>query len=221
MRAALTSPRTVRDSSLTVAGIDIGGVRKGCHLVVLRGNAIVCNIRRGDPEHLARMCEELGAVAVGIDSPCRWGQPKSGRLAEKALAKERIFSFATPTRERAAANTSGFYGWMFCGERVYQALAATHPLLSDVGYAGGKVCFETFPHAITCAMLGTAEASAKRKRVQRRQLLRDAGIDPRPLKSIDAVDATLCALTATYVIAGRSEAYGDTEGGYIFVPASL
>jgi hypothetical protein len=187
--------------------------------VVLRGNAIVCNIRSGDPEHLARMCEEFGAVAVGIDSPCRWGQLQSGWLAEKMLAKERIFSFATPTRERAEANTSGFYGWMFCGERVYQALTATHPLLSDVGYAGGKVCFETFPHAITCAMLGTAEASAKRKRVQHRQLLQDAGIYPTPLTSIDAVDAALCALTAQYVLAGRSKAYGDAGCGYIFVPA--
>lgn len=210
----------MRDSPLTVAGIDIGGARKGCHLLVLRGSAIVCNIRSGDPDHLARMCEELGAVAVGIDSPCQWGKPQSGRLAEKALAKERIFYFATPTRERAEANASGFYGWMFCGERVYQALAATHSLLSNVGYAGGKVCFETFPHAITCAMLCTAEASAKRNRVQRRQLLRDAGMDPTPLKSIDAVEAALCALTATYVIANRSKAYGDTEGGYIFVPAS-
>lgn len=212
-------PCDMRNSALTVAGIDIGGARKGCHLVVLRGNAIVCNLRSSDPEHLARTCDELGAVAVGIDSPCQWGHPQSGRLAEKALAKERIFSLATPTRERAAANTSGFYGWMFYGERVYQALAATHPLLSGVGYAGGKVCFETFPHAITCAMLGTAEASAKRKRVQRRQLLRDAGIDPTPLKSIDAVDAALCALTSQYVLAGRSKAYGDAEGGYIFVPA--
>ena len=210
----------VFDSSLTVAGIDIGGTRKGCHLVVLRGNDIVCSIRSGDPAHLARTCDELGAVAVGIDSPCRWGHPQSGRLAEKALAKERIFSFATPTRERAAANASGFYGWMFCGEHIYKALAATHPLLSDVGYAGGKVCFETFPHAVTCAMLGTAEASAKRKRVQRRQLLRDAGIDPTPLKSIDAVDAAVCALTARYVLARQTKAYGDTEGGYIFVPAS-
>ena len=67
-------------------------------------------------------------------------------------------------------------------------------------------------------MLGTAEASAKRKRVQRRQLLQDAGIDPMPLKSIDAVDAALCALTAQYVFMGRGKAYGDTEGGYIFVP---
>jgi hypothetical protein len=32
----------------------------------------------------------------------------------------RIFSFATPTRERAGE--SKFYDWMFNGERVYSAL---------------------------------------------------------------------------------------------------
>ena len=57
-------------------------------------------------------------------------------------------------------------------------------------------------------MLGTDEASAKRKRVQRRQILSDAGIDPTRLKSIDAVDAALCALTAKYVLGGQSKAYG-------------
>lgn len=73
MRAALTSPRAVLDSSLTVAGIDIDGARKGCHLVVPRGEVILCNIRSGEPEHLARTCDEFSAVAVGIDSACRWG----------------------------------------------------------------------------------------------------------------------------------------------------
>jgi hypothetical protein len=52
---------------------------------------------------------------------------------------------------------------MFNGERLYQALAATHPLLGESQYAGGPFCFETFPHAVTCAMLGTDVASAKQK----------------------------------------------------------
>lgn len=69
----------MRDSPLTVASIDIGGARKGCHLVVLRGSAIVSNIRSGDPDHLARMWEGLGAVAVGIDSPLPVGATAIGR----------------------------------------------------------------------------------------------------------------------------------------------
>ncbi len=207
------------ESSVTVAGIDIGGCRKGCHLVILRGHEVVCTINSRDPEYLVRQCNDFGAEVIGIDSPCRWGKPDAGRRAERAFARERIFCFATPTRERAEANRSGFYGWMFNGEQVYQALAATHPLLTEERYAGGKVCFETFPHAITCAMLGTDVASAKQKRVQRRQLLDDVGIDTRLLKSIDALDAALCALTAGCLRLGQTKAYGDADGGYIFVPA--
>jgi len=63
------------------------------------------------------------------------------------------------------------------------------------------------------------EGAPKRKRVQRRQLLDNVGVDTRPLKSIDALDAALCALTAGYLRLGETEAYGDAEGGYIFVPA--
>lgn len=205
-------------SSATVAGVDIGGSRKGCHLVILRGCEIVCNVNSRDPSCLAGLCIEHKVTAVGIDSPCRWGLPGGGRPAERALSRERIFSFSTPTRERAKANTSGFYGWMFNGEAVYQAMAETHPLLTDECYSGGNVCFETFPHAVACAMLGTDIASAKRKRVQRRQLLEDAGISTRSLRSIDAVDAALCALTAHFLVQGNTYAYGDKVGGYILVP---
>lgn len=205
-------------AALTVAGIDVGGDRKGCHLVVLRNRTVVCSISSRKAAFLANKCDQLGAQAVGVDSPCRWGRQGEGRLAEKTLAKERIFCFATPTRERAAENRSGFYGWMFNGERVYQALAASHPLLNEQRYSAGKVCFETFPHAITCAMRGADFASAKRKRRQRRELLESSGIDTRPLKSIDALDAALCALTAEYLLRGQTRTYGDAEGGFIFVP---
>ena len=177
-------------------------------------------LHSGDPASLAQRCNEFEVRAVGIDSPCLWSQLGTGRVAERALARERIFSFSTPTRAHAESSLSGFYGWMFNGERVYQALAATHPLQTETNYGGGKVCFETFPHAVTCALLGTHVASAKRKRVQRRQLLQDMGVDTRPLKSIDALDAALCAITAEHLLRGQTRAYGDAEGGYIFVPAA-
>ncbi|MGC3962664.1 MAG: DUF429 domain-containing protein [Rhodocyclaceae bacterium] len=209
---------THEGSSVTVAGIDIGGTRKGCHLVILRGREVLSCVHSGDPALLAQRCNEFEVSAVGVDSPCLWSPRGTGRVAERALARERIFSFSTPTRAHAESSLSGFYGWMFNGERVHQALAATHPLQTETRYGGGKVCFETFPHAVTCALLGTHVASAKRKRVQRRQLLEDLGVETRPLKSIDALDAALCAITAEYLLLGQTRAYGDAEGGYIFVP---
>ena len=203
----------------TVAGIDIGGDNKGCHLVVLKGYEVICSIKSSNPTLLVDQCRDYGAVTVGIDSPCKWSKDRSGRSAEREMAKDRIFSFSTPTRHNAEANISGFYGWMFSGERIYQALSPSHPLLSKSHYTGERICFETFPHAITCAMLGTNMASAKRKRVQRRQLLEDSGVCTRQLKSIDAIDAALCALTAQYMINGLTKTYGDSDSGYIFVPA--
>lgn len=78
--------------------------------------------------------------------------------------------------------------------------------------------FETYPHAIACAFLGKDIASAKLKRIQRRQLLEDAGTDTKTLRSIDAVDAALCALTARHLLKGEARAYGDAQGGYLQVP---
>jgi predicted nuclease with RNAse H fold len=207
------------DTPATVAGIDIGGERKGCHLVVLRGAEMLCNSQSREPQALARQCLALGVQVIGIDAPCRWSPPTGGRAAERQLAQEGIPCFATPTRERALANRTGFYGWMFNGERVYQALAATHRLLATPAYSGGSVCFETFPHAITCALLGIDVASARQKATQRRQLLARHGLDVASLASIDAVDAALCAVSAHYLVAGCTKAYGDAEGGYIVVPA--
>ncbi len=202
----------------TVAGVDIGGARKGCHLVILRGSDVVCVAKGNSPEDLYQRCLRHEVAAVGIDSPCRWSRDDAGRLAEKELARERIFCFSTPTRERALASTNGFYGWMFSGEKVFQAFAPTYPLLAEKRYAGGRVSFETFPHAITCALLGREVASAKLKRVQRRKLLEEAGINTCSLTSIDAVDAALCALTAQFLLQGKTQAYGDVHGGHIFVP---
>src|SRR5258705_6620082 len=118
-------------SERAVAGIDIGGDRKGNHLVVLRGTHILCNISGTTAEHMLEECVNFDVTAVGIDAPCQWRTDEAGRQAEKALAQQRIFSFATPTRERAMASKSGFYGWMFNGERIYNAITARFPLFKN------------------------------------------------------------------------------------------
>ena len=204
----------------TVAGIDVGGDRKGCHLVVLHGKSILCSTNKKTPHELVQVCSEYDVTAVGIDSPCQWRAENGARLAERELAREKVSSFSTPTRELALANTANFYGWMFNGERVYQALSLRYPLLTGRAYTGGRICFETFPYAITCALLGREVASAKLKRTQRREILEGLGIDTKVLRSIDAVDAALCALTAQYLLNGAARSFGDALGGYIWVPAA-
>lgn len=201
-----------------LAGIDVGGARKGCHLVILRGTSILNNVRQMTPAEMLRECLRFDVKAVGIDAPCRWAEAGSGRLAERELARQHIHCFATPTREQAKSSPSGFYDWMLCGEQVYHAFAAAYPLLSSREYKGQRVSFETFPHAIACAVLGKENVSAKRKRTERGRLLETVGVKLTSLRSIDAIDAALCAWTAGCVLAGNARAYGDAADGYIYVP---
>ncbi|KFL52258.1 hypothetical protein JM78_21295 [Burkholderia pyrrocinia] len=217
MRSARSVGSAARQPA-AVAGVDVGGDRKLCDLVILRGSTVVCRERRIAPEALPALCLAHDVMVVGVDAPSLWWAGSGRRAAEQALARERISCFPTPSREQAVASTSGFFDWMFIGERVYRSLADAYPLLTGAHYAGGRASFETYPYAITCALLGKAVASAKQKRNQRRQLLERLGIDVSTLLSVDARDATLCALTAQYVIDGNAHAYGDAEGGYIRVP---
>ncbi len=200
-----------------VAGIDVGGDKKGCHLVVLRGTQILAHARSKDAQELAQHCRAHGAVAVGVDAPCQWAREGVGRTAEKALNREKLFVFSSPTRAVALAHKSNFYGWMFSGERLFAALTPHFPLWLG-GLPGGPVCFETFPHAITAALLASGTASARLKGTQRRQVLADAGIDASGLRSIDDVDAALCALCAQYLLQGKIRSYGDVADGLIAVP---
>lgn len=205
----------------TVAGIDVGGDKKGCNLVILRGTTVLASIAGAAPEDLLAPCLAHDVVAVGVDAPALWRSGTTARHAERALAGAGISLFSTPDRASAVASTSGFYDWMFNGERVYRTLAAAYPLLATPAYAGGRVCFETFPHAITVAFLGRDIASAKLKATQRRQALELAGIDTTLLTTIDALDAALCALAAQHLLTGASHAYGDAADGYIQVPRFL
>lgn len=206
---------------MVVAGIDVGGDRKGCNLVVLHGTDVVCSIVAGAPESLLAHLVEHDVTAVGIDAPAVWRTGSGARQAERELAGSGISLFSTPSRADALASTSGFYGWMFNGERVFQILADAYPLLATPEYQGGRVSFETFPHAITAAFLGRHVASARLKGIQRRQILASLGIDTARLTSIDAIDAALCAVAAQNLLAGTARAFGVAADGFIHVPAII
>ncbi|PLQ00356.1 DUF429 domain-containing protein [Cupriavidus pauculus] len=203
---------------MRVGGIDVGGMRKGCHLVVLDGRNVILSTRSTDPEVLVQHCVHYQVGIVGVDAPCRWSVEGRGRKAERELARERIFCFSTPTAERATANPNGFYGWMLNGQRIYEALSDQYPLMVDGKYAGMPASFETFPHAIVCALLGKHVASAKQKRLQRRALLEDVGIETTTLGSIDALDAALCALAARLLLLSEARTFGDAASGHIVIP---
>lgn len=181
--------------------------------MAVRASRLVDIQRFKDVASVAGWALPLAPAAIAIDAPCRWriDQP---RLAERELARARISSFPTPTEERARGHS--FFTWMVAGAQLYDALAAAYPVYTD-DISPNRVCIETFPQAVACALAGSI-VSAKQKRPVRLALLQAAGFACDRLRSIDDIDAALCALAAEAFVAGDFKAYGDNAGGFIIVP---
>lgn len=198
-----------------VIGIDVGGPRKGFHAVALRDGQYFDKRAFSDAATTAVWCRQVGAQVIGIDAPCRWSLNGRSRPAERALAADKIYSFATPSL--AAAGNRDFYRWMFNGAELYRLLETDYRLFDGRSVDNDPVVFETFPQAVACALAGKI-VSAKHKATVRRALLREANFDTTPLTNIDTVDAALCALTARYLLDKRVKTYGEAVEGFIVVP---
>lgn len=202
-------------------GIDVGGMAKGFHGVALCGGQFTLK-HSIDPANIAGWCTELDALVVAVDAPAVWADPASGyRAAERSinLFGQKLHCFATPTRARALQNTTGFYDWMFRGEALFKQLRHSHALLGidDARAMGGRVCFETFPHAVACALAGQV-LPARHKSPTRRAVLRQWGFDDALLPNIDFVDAALCALAARSFAQDKAIEFGPRAEGCIVVP---
>ncbi len=204
--------------ALIVAGVDVGGTRKGFHAVVLADGRLADVFASPDPEAIATWCATRGARHVGVDAPGGWSRDGRMRPAERALRAAGISCFASPTRAAAIAHPKDWYGWMLNGERLFGLLTRRYALYAGGAPSPAGQCFETFPQAIACALAGS-RVPARDKRARRRALLADAGIDTRPLNSIDLIDAALCALTAHFFAHARYSAYGEAGDAFIVVPA--
>ena len=165
-------------------------------------------------------------LPIGAERPVRTPLVSMRRAAgvapaERELMAGAIWCFSTPTQQSAAAHPKNHFGWMLNGAELFRLLEEDYPLFDgSIVPSGTRVCFETFPQAVACALSG-ALVSAKKKATIRRELLRSAAIDIARLANIDVVDAALCALTAHHFLAGSIKTYGDPETGLIVVPASL
>ena len=203
-----------------VAGIDVGGRRKGFHAVALQDGTYAGQWHTRDAREMAVWCcEEINVQVIAIDAPCRWSAGPGGRAAERELLQQGIRCFLTPTRRAALRNPAGFYDWMLNGSKLFRALDKTHPLRRALPRPGQRCCFETFPHAITWNLRG-GNADVARKRCQRTALLREHGCRTDRLTNMDWIDAALCALAAD-LLAARAPAqfHGNARTGFIIVPA--
>jgi predicted RNase H-like nuclease len=205
----------LKQSSPTVIGIDVGGRVKGFHAVALCDGHFEPH-HFMQPEEVAAWCLARAAQVVAIDAPCAWASVGGSRLAERSLAigGKTIQCFKTPTR--SSAEGRAFYDWVFQGEKLYQCLLP-HYRLFDGSPQREKIVFETFPHAILCALAGRV-IPARSKASTRRRMLREQGYDDEPLKNIDFVDAALCAVSADRFLHERVLWFGDREEGLIVVP---
>lgn len=205
-------------TSKVVAGIDVGGPKKGFHCVALKDDAYLAQFVSCVPSEIAAWCRRIGAQCVGIDAPCRWSQTGRARPAERELMAQKIWCFSTPSKEAAESHPRNHFGWMLNGAELYRDLETTHELFDGaVKRPIPPMCFETFPQAIACSLAGRI-VTAKRKRSVREGLLNRFGLDTSSLTNIDLIDAALCALTANYFAHGHFKSYGETETGLIVVP---
>src|SRR6478672_13673555 len=65
-RCPLSSAQETQDMkapSHTVAGIDVGGTKKGFHAVALRDEAVVAKLATSTPGHVVAWCRELHVSA--------------------------------------------------------------------------------------------------------------------------------------------------------------
>src|SRR5437879_1467022 len=111
---------------LIVVGIDVGGEKKGFHAVALSDGRYCQKFASRSAQEVAFWCKNNGAQVVGVDAPCRWSSTGGARPAERQLASEGVFAFATPTR--AAAEKKTFYRWMLNGAELFQAIEQDYRL---------------------------------------------------------------------------------------------
>jgi Protein of unknown function (DUF429) len=163
-----------RDSGSIVVGVDVGGSKRGFHAVALQDGQCREKLSTLIAADIAEWCRRLKASVVGIDAPCRWSLTGRARPCERALAAEGLYTFATPSQAKGEAHP--FYRWMVKGADLYRCIEPSYPLFNGQWQPLSPVCFETFPHAVACA-LARKTLSAKQKRADRSRLLQGQGLN--------------------------------------------
>jgi predicted nuclease with RNAse H fold len=204
----------------TVAGVDVGGPKKGFHAVALRGTLVLDKVSSLDPATIANWCRKHQAKNIAIDAPCGLSRDGRSRVAERQLMAKKVWCFSTPTRAAAISHPKNQFGWMLAGAALYAAISSTHKLFDGNWDSKHPYSVETFPHAVACALSGGL-VSEKNKGAIRRKLLRSLGIDDSRLPNIDFVDATLCAIVAGRLLVNDIEVLGSSIDGLIVVPRRL
>jgi predicted nuclease with RNAse H fold len=200
---------------MLVAGIDIGGRRKGFHAVITNKGQYHSRFKSSSAVEMASWVHSFNPAIIAIDSPCKFAASGKSRKAERDLMQAGIHSFFTPVEE--IARNSSFYGWVLNGNELYQSLK--YPIF-DGDYESTGFCIETFPNAIEKLMLPEPSVRiGKSKNAIRRMLLYRLGYASKELTNIDFVDAALCSIAAERFYYGKYRLFGNVTEGFIVVPS--
>lgn len=199
-------------------GVDVGGSARGFHAVALADGQYRDKLHSCDAPEIAAWCIRMRARNVAVDAPCCWSATGRARRAERELMAMKISCFPTPSAAEAKSHPSNYFGWMLNGASLFAELQASgYELFNGKNGRRQRICFETFPQAISCSLAGKIVSAAHKRRV-RRDLLSRRGIDIAALTHIDWIDAALCALAAHQMLSGPITTYGDEPEGFIVVP---
>ena len=201
-------------------GIDVGGLRKGFHCVLLDCDdaTYVARTHLTSAIEVANWCFKHAPRIVAIDAPCKWSQSGKSRAAERALHGVGIHCFFTPSDaiRRQAHKANWNYDWIVNARKLYEGIESRFPLYNGVHRNAG-LCIETFPNAVA-HQLYDGEVPAGTKNAVRRALLDPIGMTREHLPNIDFVDAALCALAARSFSMAEYAEFGDISEGFIVVP---
>ena len=196
-------------------GVDVAEARKGLDLVALDGDRRLVAARgRATVADVVAAVDQLQPDVVCIDSPPTWAIGRGTRQAERALRRLGINAYSTPTDP----GDHPFYRWMRAGFAVFDAIADRYPR-----YRGGDVrgtAAEVFPEATAVLLTGRLRPKDEPKAAFRRAVLERYGVDPTPLRTVDAIDAALAALTGVLAIEGIRTSVGDAHEGVILLPVA-
>lgn len=196
------------------AGVDVGA-RKGCDVVIMDGRSVITHEPGVFPETLAAMIEQHDPDVVAIDAPPAYARPGTTRASERQLIRRGIRLFVTPDEAHGAI---AWYDWMRVGFACFDAVSHFYPRYRGGDFVGSA--FEVFPHATTVVLSDGLPDRDGPKAVQRRSVLEAQAVDTSTLRTIDALDAALCALTGVIALEGNACTLGDPDEGLIVVPTT-
>jgi predicted nuclease with RNAse H fold len=192
-------------------GVDVAA-RRGCDVVALDDDLVARAVGRvHTARELAVLLNELRPDVVAIDSPPAWASDDGARQCERELQRLGVSIFTTPNAARGTRNP--FYDWMLTGFAMFDGARA-------------YVTLETFPHASAIALLGRRPErgllrNPRAKRAWRLAALEAAAVDTTELRTLDEIDATLCAVTGRAHLGGDSVDLGDPAEGLLTLPRAL